>query len=170
MKEEGVLEFGQLPVLVWPEDGAYLTQSNAILRALGIRFGYYPTDPMERWQVDSTLDAIADIYELVAKCYFGATADAKQESLDELMGVKLPKFMSCMNTRLQGKRYMVGYTLTIADFALGSFFHQTVINENGPHYELFLPELQKYKHCIAFVKHFHDDNLQYVENMKPSFF
>ena len=76
MKEEGLLEFGQLPVLVWPEDGAYLTQSNAILRALGIRFGYYPTDPMERWQVDSTLDAIADIYELVAKCYFWATADA----------------------------------------------------------------------------------------------
>ena len=77
---------------------------------------------MERWQVDSTLDAIADIYELVAKCYFSGSDEDKQRSLDELMSDKLPKFMSCMDKRFEGKRYMVGLTLSIADFALGAFF------------------------------------------------
>ena len=84
---------------------------------------------------------------------------------------KLPKFMCAMDARLSGgRRYMVGHTLSIADFALGSFFLQTVVNENGPHYDLFLAELEKYEHCIAFIKHFHNHNLQYIEKMIPSFF
>ena len=72
MKKEGRFEFGQLPALVWP-DGTYYSQSQAILRALGIRYGYYPSDIVERYQVDSTLDAIQDIFDAVAKCYFGGT-------------------------------------------------------------------------------------------------
>ena len=80
-----------------------------------------------------------------------------------------------MNTRLaasaqDGKKFLVDHELTIADFALGSFFLQTVVNESSPHYDLFLEELEHHEHCIAFVKHFNDANLNYIENMTPSFF
>ena len=103
------------------------------MRALGIRYGYYPNDPMERWQVDSTIEAIADIFENVARCYFSQSEDLKQAALETLTRCKLPKFMSAMNTRLaasaqDGKNFLVGHELTIADFALGSFFLQTVVN------------------------------------------
>ena len=40
---------------------------------LGIQHGYYPAEALERWQVDSVLDAISDIFDLVAKCYFGGS-------------------------------------------------------------------------------------------------
>ena len=87
------------------------------------------------------MDAIADIYELVAKCYFSGSDEEKFQSVNELMRDKLPKFMNCMNKRFEGKRYMVGQHLSIADFALGAFFLQTVVNESGPHYDQFLVEL-----------------------------
>ena len=121
MKAKGTLEFGQLPVLR-QSDGTVMAQSGAILRALGIKYGYYPSDAMERWQVDSTIDAISDIFEFAAKCYFGATDQAKKASLAELLQYRLPKFLKVMNKRLEGKRYMVGREITIADFALGAFF------------------------------------------------
>ncbi len=31
---------------VWEEDGYKMVQSNSILRMLGIRYGYYTTDPI----------------------------------------------------------------------------------------------------------------------------
>ena len=40
---------------------------------LGIQHGYYPAEALERWQVDSVLDAISDIFDLVAKFYFGGS-------------------------------------------------------------------------------------------------
>mmetsp|Transcript_12136 Transcript_12136/g.16473 ORF Transcript_12136/g.16473 Transcript_12136/m.16473 type:complete len:170 (+) Transcript_12136:141-650(+) len=169
MKDNGSLEFGQLPVLLW-HDGTHMAQTQAIMRALGMQYGYYPTEAMDRWQVDSTLDAVADIYEDVAKCFFGGAQAAKDEALETLLNEKLPKFLHVMNERLIGKRFLVGHELSIADFALGSFFLQTVCNDFSPHQDRFVAEFQHYERLIEFVKHFHDVNLRYVENMSPNFF
>ena len=110
MKQTGVLEFGQLPVLMWP-DGTVMGQSGAILRTLGVQYGYYPSDPMERWKVDSTIDAINDIFEDVAKCYFSGTEQSQANALHKLLTQSLPKFLSAMNQRLQGEntRFMIGH-------------------------------------------------------------
>ena len=63
MKKKGEFEFNQLPVLI-NEDGESLAQSKAILRYLGMRFGYYSTeDPEEMYIIDSTIDAINDVWE-----------------------------------------------------------------------------------------------------------
>ena len=120
--------------------------------------------------MDSTIDAVSDIYEAVAKCYFSGNDLDKSKSLEVLVWEKLPRFMTQMNRRLKNKRYIVGQEMTIADFALGGFFLQTVVNESSPHNEYFLAELERHENCIAFVKHFHSDNLSYIENMTSSFF
>ena len=122
MKENGSLEFGQLPILHWP-DGTHMAQSHAILRALGVQYGYYPpsTEPLERWLVDSTLDAIGDIYEVLAKSFFVGSVADKEAAIDQIMLSKLPMFLEAMDKRLSGdKRFINGHEITIADFALGS--------------------------------------------------
>jgi glutathione S-transferase len=43
-KAAGFFPLGGMPV--WEEDGMVMPQSNAILRMLAIRLGYYSEDPM----------------------------------------------------------------------------------------------------------------------------
>ena len=43
-------------VPVWEEDGFKMPQSSAILRMLGIRYGYYTDDPNTAWAIDSLVD------------------------------------------------------------------------------------------------------------------
>ena len=61
MKEESPekFEFGQLPML--EDDGKFYSQSTSILRMLGLKYGYYPADPLEGWKVDSAIDAYNDL-------------------------------------------------------------------------------------------------------------
>ncbi len=42
-------------------DGEIYSQSHAILRLLGSQFGYYPSDPVEGWKVDSIIDYNHDL-------------------------------------------------------------------------------------------------------------
>ena len=58
IKESGRLEFGQLPVI--EVDGKLFSQSQAILRSLGIKYGYYPSDPYQAYLADSMLDYLND--------------------------------------------------------------------------------------------------------------
>ena len=43
------------------EDGTKMGQSNAIIRFLGHKLGYYPSDPMQAYLVDQHMDDYNDI-------------------------------------------------------------------------------------------------------------
>ena len=59
-KASGKFEFGQVPAI--EGNGKVYVQSGAILRYLGLRYGYYPVhDPELAWRVDSTLDWYEDM-------------------------------------------------------------------------------------------------------------
>jgi glutathione S-transferase len=60
LKNEGKLEFGQVPML--EHNGKNLVQSWAILRYLGKVLGYYPETSEEAWAVDSIVDAAEDFF------------------------------------------------------------------------------------------------------------
>ena len=49
----------------------------AILRYLGMRYGYYSEDPYEIWLIDSTVDAVQDIFSKFEGAYFSPSPDAK---------------------------------------------------------------------------------------------
>ena len=55
-KQSGFFPLGSAPV--WEEDGEVYCQSSAIYRFLGIRMGYYSSDPMTIWQIDSIVDFV----------------------------------------------------------------------------------------------------------------
>ena len=82
MKAE--LEFGQLPTLEM-DDGSVMSQSNSILRALGMSYGFYSEDPIEMWLIDSTIDACYDIFPKMAPVHFAPSDDVKKEVLQKLL-------------------------------------------------------------------------------------
>ena len=52
-------------------------QSMAILRYMGMRFGYYSTDAKDMWLIDSTIDAVQDIFSKFEGAYFSPSPEMK---------------------------------------------------------------------------------------------
>ena len=87
-KASGNLEFGQLPVL--QVEDKYLAQSVAILRFVGLKYGYYPSeDPELCWRIDSTIDSLGDILNAFYKAAFADEA-SKPELFKTFFGTTLP--------------------------------------------------------------------------------
>ena len=78
LKSSGKAEFGQVPLLE-TEDGKFLSQSWSILRYLGRRFGYYPSDDAHTaWRIDSTIDAVEDYLTTYFRYNFEADPERKK--------------------------------------------------------------------------------------------
>jgi glutathione S-transferase len=99
VKAEPKFEFGQLPAVEW--EGETFTQSAAILRALGSKYGYYTTDPVLMWKIDSTIDALSDTFASLAKAIFNPNAEEKEKAYAEAFTNTLPKFYGILEKRLK---------------------------------------------------------------------
>lgn len=111
------LPLGALPV--WEEDGAVICQSSAILRMLGIRFGFYSTEPRTMWEIDSVVDFLEENYSsalaLATAPIFGREASEEDHSK---WNAYFDKIVPFLNNRLvkHGQRYIGGTDhMTIAD-------------------------------------------------------
>lgn len=156
------MEFGQLPVL--ESEGKFYAQSFAILRFLGMKYGYYPQDPLEAWRVDSTLDAIND---LLAAFYKAAFAPVDEEEKKKLMQVfydgAYDKFLGFMNKRIEqnsSHNYIVGDKITIADFALAAVAYATFLNDKNPNKGDMLPYVEKYPAFLNYLKGLGENDLK----------
>ena len=126
---------GSVPV--WEEDGVQYCQSNAILRMLGIRFGYYTTDADVAWEIDSLLDYMEENFNDYimrnVKQLFGMP-------LDEVDDAKFIGYFKKMITFLAGRleRFTPGTfiagtdTLTIADLKVYHTFVMLFAVESNP--------------------------------------
>ena len=100
LKASGVLEFGQVPMLT-TEDGKHLAQSWSILRYLGRRFGYYTEVPEEAWLIDSTIDAVEDLFTGYFRVHFEADETKKEAAKAKLLTEFLPKWLDAIENRLK---------------------------------------------------------------------
>lgn len=150
-KEEGVFEWGQVPVL--EVDGKSLSQSHAILRFLGRKYGYYPTDDIEvAWKIDSALEAIIDLAVAMFKVKNEAE-DKKEEAIKAFLTGFLPKWLTIIENRVKNNSspaHLVGDKWTIADFAFNSVLSSTFFNE-GSEYSTKLQEvINNYPALLAY--------------------
>ena len=130
LKASGNLEFGQVPAL--EIDGKFYSQSVSILRFIGLKYGYYPTDNAEvSWAIDSTIDSLGDVMNAFYKAAFADEA-TKPELFKTFFGTTLPQWFTAINKRLlanSSKNFIVGDKITIADFALAGFIYSLYLNE-----------------------------------------
>jgi prostaglandin-H2 D-isomerase / glutathione transferase len=129
-------EFLQVPALKIGKQT--FVQTNSILRLLGRKFNYYPE--AYAYEIDSLLDAISDFVDVFGKYYYYGKEEEKQDNIARMnnyLSLLLQVMENRMKDSFSSAKYLVGETMTIADFSLmgnfrGSFLaerHQEVYSE-----------------------------------------
>ena len=130
--ERKVKDFNGASLPAWKFAGSdkIYGQSASILRMLGLKYGYLPTDPEEYHTVDTVMEAIVDYNDTkVLRALFGAS-DPTEEQIKTAVDAQ-HKFFVFLETLLakHGKDFAAGEKITIADFAAGSFIHNYCLNK-----------------------------------------
>lgn len=168
IKPEGRFEFGQLPAV--EVDGEVFTQSASVLRALGQMHGYYSTEPVTMWKIDSTIDALNDVFVSLARAVFNQNQEEQAKQFEEAFTNTLPKFFGILEKRLKdnsSQKRIVGDNLTIADFALAAFFYSSSFNDANPRQKEYLAVLEKFPTLKEYVEGLREDLKEHLEK-RPS--
>ena len=105
-------------------------QAQSLMRLFGMRYGYYPLDLEEQYQVDFIADSF---YPLINACgaIFYADKDRVSALTEEFFMVKLPAFIKLIQADLDKGGWLVGNKLTIADFWAGKLYVDLAINKHA---------------------------------------
>ena len=163
-KASGNLEFGQLPVLQVGEK--FYSQSISILRYIGLKYGYYPTDnPEACWAIDSTIDSLVDVNNAHYKAEFSDQA-AKPELLKAFFGTTLTQWLTAINKRLlanSSKQFIVGDKITIADFALAAWVYSIYLNDLSVARDSVIPIMANLPELDAYFRVLGEHLKEYLE-------
>lgn len=145
LKQSGVCEFGQMPMLEM--DGKKLVCSRAILRYIAMKNNMYPTAPEEIYEVESVCDFVDDIYaDSLVDYVFKKTEDIQKYKTNTLF-----KKLKIIEARLikSSSDYFVGTTCSLADIYVLSFVYDYFLtNTRKEEYEGYLdvhaPQLDEF--------------------------
>ena len=158
-KASGKFEFGQLPAI--ESNGKVYAQSGAILRYLGLRYGYYPVADAElAWRVDSTLDSQEDMVQAYYKAAFAPTEEAKAEGMKAFFATTLPNWFKVLEKRIDANaphKYIVGDKITTADFSLGAWAHSTYLNDASANKDKVAEVIKEFPKVDSYFRGLHAD-------------
>jgi glutathione S-transferase len=166
--DSSLLEFGLLPMLELP-NGQRLSQTKAILRTLGQTHGYWTKDPKEAWIIDSTMDSVNDELSKIATMKFCQDDEEKKALFFDYLTKGLPQWLSIMEKRLAGKKFVVGDRITIADFCLGAFLHSVHANPENPASCTYKHVLKEYPAVTAYIATMGKECEQRLQSRAPAF-
>ena len=123
-----------MPNLTCP-DGTVLGHSTvALTRMIGAEHGYYPADPIAAYNCDFLIDLLHDFFS--SKNYEGpvfAKTDAERQALCAPWMKAWSKYLGFMDEFVSsGKKFLVGDSITIADFWVGKFYTDMFANDLYP--------------------------------------
>ena len=98
MKMKPDLPAGSLPVL--EVDGVQLAGSGSIARFLGERFGLAGANDFENAQLDSIVDVLRDLTNVVTPAFFGKDEAKKEAAKKELFETHIPKYFGVLEKRI----------------------------------------------------------------------
>ena len=154
LRDPNIAEFDQLPVL--EIDGLKLIESKSIARYLCQKFGYYPSDIVDIYWVESLCDLKEDMFSAAAKAY----SSKVPEHIHKLYTEEFPWWLQKIEARLVrnngGDGWFVGNTVTRADFEIFELLWDGLVREGLR---------EKYGHLLeatpkleAFVRRFADSS------------
>ena len=148
-------EFGGLPRV--HIDKHELGESQAILRCMGAKHGYYnPNDPKQSYLVDVVLDCFGDLHDTSNGVALGVvTGQMTAEDGNKAIAEKIPKvfepILNLYEAQLgHGCKFIAGEKVTIADCAMVALMANILENPNGPFFETYKPLMTKYPKISAY--------------------
>eukprot|EP01061_Rhynchopus_euleeides_P018379 TRINITY_DN303_c0_g1_i1.p2 TRINITY_DN303_c0_g1~~TRINITY_DN303_c0_g1_i1.p2 ORF type:complete len:232 (+),score=116.51 TRINITY_DN303_c0_g1_i1:58-696(+) len=107
----------QLPLLY--VDGKLHGQSVAQARYVAKLAGLYPSDPLEALRVDELVDYTQEVFGPLGKS-FGLQGEEQLKFRGAMVaeGGDMHKWISFLDTQLEGKKYAAGDSLTLADVVI----------------------------------------------------
>ena len=160
---------GQCPALEL-NDGTMMGEGYSISRYLGSVHGYYPTDPMEAYEVDCMLDGYEDILGKLVKPAF--TPENEREALYDGIFNKekgtLTKFLRVCEPMCAKGEWLCGPKLTVADFWIGGMYTNLINNEHcfgREHWDACLDEFPAFK---AYGQKFAAEVKKRLESRPPA--
>jgi len=110
---------GAVPVLT--VDGTPVTQSNSLLRYVGVLAGLYPSDPWQALLCDEVMDAIEDATDAMVLT-FGLEGEALRAARGELVSGAFRSVLRWLDARLDERGdWFADGRLTVADLKLVVF-------------------------------------------------
>ena len=128
LKEHGItgwvsykkIKYGELPCIE-RFDGTVMRDCMAISRYLAAHFHFMPQDTLEYFKCDQISEIFYDIYtHKILPHNFSFNKTKQLEQRKELLDDILPKFLSTIEDRLGENNFLIGDTLTLADFWVGT--------------------------------------------------
>ena len=110
---------GSVPNLEF-EDGSKMGSTNAMMRMVGAKYGYYPEDPMKAYQNDFLTDLYYDHFDKFVN-FLMAPPDKQAEQKDEQID-RIKKVLGYIEPFCGKTKFLVGDNLCVCDFWIGGFY------------------------------------------------
>jgi len=129
-KESGSLPGGQVPVLI--HEGKTLNESMAILRYVGRKVGYVPTNDYDLWVCDRSVDFFnGHGFTLGPKIFAKDWSDEAKEAFTK----NVNGACNHLAKHLPGDKFICGDKITIADMCAAQYFFSFIHNKSFPNQE-----------------------------------
>ena len=151
---------GQVPALETPE-GKTLSQSFAIVRYLGRRHGYYPTDQDQAYEVDNLTELYADVIGKLYMPVFTQGEEAKAAAIETAF-TTVNTFLTHVESVLKDSGYLVGENLNTCDFWIGGCYTNFFKNPLRYTPERWDAVLAKYPKFAAYGERFAQANAAWL--------
>ena len=153
---------GHVPALE-PTDGTLIGESTALLRFLGRKHGYYPSDPALAYRADALTDDYADVFPKIAEAHLAPDEATRGPLLPALFGQTLPAFLDQVEPLCAKGQFLTGDSLCTADFLVGGLYTDRFTNSGVAFGEELWPKLlEKYPNFKAYGERFAAANERYL--------
>ncbi|XP_017887779.1 glutathione S-transferase-like isoform X2 [Ceratina calcarata] len=144
-KIKSTMPLGQVPVL--EIDGKPYVQSKAIGRLIAKRNNLYGANDVEEYEIDATIDFVADLSVLMARWQWEKNPEVKQKLKQEI-DVKLPFTLQKLDEQVKKNGgFLVGGKLTWADLQIAAHL-ETLNNQLKTEVTEDFPDLKKLKEKV----------------------
>lgn len=150
-----------LPILVRP-DGQMFNQAQTLMRYIGKKYGYYPADAKDAYEVDKLSDDFYDKFNaLFGPGFCPAGSEAQKQAT---VGAVAAMSSMCKDIapRLAKGQFLFGSKLCTVDFWFGGVYTNIMTNPDAYGREEWAAFLKAHPAFEAYGKRFAEANADYL--------